>query len=112
MRSYVLFGIDKYRHERLLCLIPAASLADAARKLSCTVTEVGKAADRAYSLHFEARQECAKLVIDDRDAFHRALAKGCCPDAPEDFLEKAVAGYAYGTAHVYREYLIGSAPVL
>jgi hypothetical protein len=112
MKSYVLFGIDKYRNPRLLCLIPAASVKDAARSLACSVTDVGKTADRHYSLYFEARQECAQLVIDDPAAFHEALAKGCNPDAPADVLAKLVASYAYGTDNIYRHYLIGTAPVI
>lgn len=110
-KSYVLFGIDKYRHSRLLCIVSAASIQDAARKLCCTVADVGRSGERAYSLYFEARQECGRLVIDDRDAFHMTLAKGRNSDAPQEVLEKIADGYAYGTDHVYREYLIGTAPV-
>lgn len=112
MRSYVLFGIDKYHNERLLCIIPAESVAAAAKKLECTVTEVGKTTDGYYSLYFEGRQECAKLVIPDPVAFHEALARGCNPDAPKDVLAKMVSGYAYGTENCYREYLIGTAPII
>jgi hypothetical protein len=111
MRLYVLFGIDKYHNERLLCIIPATSVAEAARKVACTVTDVGKSADGHYPLYFEARQECAKIVIGDRAAFHEALARGANPDAPEDVLKRIITGYAYGTDNVYREYLIGTAPV-
>ncbi len=111
MRLYVLFGIDKYHNERLLCIIPATSVAEAARKVACTVTDVGKSAEGYYPLYFEARQECAKVVIGDRDAFHEALARGAHPDAPEDVLRRIIAEYAYSTEKVYREYLIGTAPV-
>jgi|SRR5687768_5664364 len=108
MKLFVLVGIDKYHHSRNICFVSAADAAEAARKLGGVagpVREIGEqSSDRLY---FDQGQQCC------------AFRPGACTDevlakasasGQNGSMEGLVASYRYGTDHIYREYLLGTAP--
>ncbi len=106
MRTYVLFGIDKYHHSRALATVLADDAAAAAAKLGGTSRNARVVGENdPYRLTVDKGQECAAFTPGPCTDEVLAAASG-----PADAASRLVAYYRYGTDNVYRQYLIGSLP--
>lgn len=112
MKPYVLFGIDKYHGKRLICIVSAATIEDAARKLGGAARDAGVVASGSpRQLYVDAGQECATFV--PGDCTDEVLAQASAPAAGgSEAAHRLMAYYRYGTDHIYREYVLGTAPLV
>ena len=109
MKPYVLLGIDKYRNKRLICIVNAGDLTEAAAKLGGTVRDTMIVASGSpFQLYVDAGQECAVFTFGN--CTDEVLAKAAAADRDET--QRLIAYYRYGTDHIYREYVLGTVPVM
>ncbi|MEY4744232.1 MAG: hypothetical protein RL272_177 [Candidatus Parcubacteria bacterium] len=108
MKTFVLFGIDKYHHGRALALVVADDVADAARKFGGMVRDVRVVGENdPYRLTVDRGQECATFTPGPCTDEVLAAATG-----PADAASMLTAYYRYGTDNVYRQYLLGTLPTV
>ncbi|HTM68360.1 MAG TPA: hypothetical protein VL426_03605 [Candidatus Binatia bacterium] len=109
MKPFILVGIDKYHHARIVCIVIAADAAEAARKLggdagpSRTVGE-----SDPHLLYFDRGQQCC--AFKPGACTDEVLASASAGGGPSDATQRLMSYYRYGTDNIYREYLLGTAP--
>lgn len=108
MKPFLLLGIDKYHHARVICVILAADESEAARKLGGSIGPVRRVDDHGPDLLYFDRGRSA-ATFTPGDCTHEVLAKAAAEGGWSDANERLLSYYRYGTTNVYREYLLGSA---
>lgn len=110
MHPYVLLAIDKYQHHRLVCVVLAPSLREAAGKLAGTLSDARRVGQNdPYRLAFDVGEECAAFA--PSEGTYEALRAAANP-ALGDAVRDLAAYYRYGTDNCHKGYLLGSASVV
>lgn len=111
MKTYALYGIDKYNHERLLCVAQAADIREAARKFGGEAGEPSVVTGNSrYRIHVSGGHEVARFSRGNCTAEIVAGAERSTATSPQD--ADTVGGMQYGFANVYKELLVASLPSL
>lgn len=109
MKTYALYGIDKYNHDRLLCVVQAADIREAARKFGGEAkAPTTVSGNSRFRLHVAGGHECAVFTRGNCTAEIVAQAERATAASPAD--ADTVGGMQYGFANIYKELLIGSVP--
>ncbi len=110
MKTFALFGIDKYEHERLLAVIKAESLQLAASRIGGKLTDAGPSDRPRFQTHVPPAQFCGEFTAGN--CTDEMLANITRPDADGDATRRLWAYYRYGTNNVYTRFIMTSVPSL